>query len=302
MLINLKEQSGFVKKVQSRKMGLSSGFSGLDSRLYGLNPHYYLVAARPSMGKSALLMNMAANMGKNGTKILFFSIEMPEVFFLERMISMISGIPVNNVRSDDLSEEGKLDLDFADKTLKSFDMYVDYSPSQSPISIKKIIDSLATEKQWIPDVVFIDYIQYMRTDDNQHLNNAGDLTNVSRSLASMVKQYNIPFVVAAQVRREPDEKRKAGKAPAWPKLSDLKGSGCLEEDTDIVLFIHRDDYYSEREDKNHDPDAEELLNTDFIIAKNRYGYPCHYKLSFLKDITKFAEVDLKEKEDGETIT
>jgi replicative DNA helicase len=295
MIKHINERKGnYVSFVQSKIMGLSTGFPTLDRMIYGLQSGYHIIAARPSVGKTSLALNIALAVAKNKKKVMFFSLEMNETSFIERMVCILAGISPFDLRSGTISEDDKESLNDIDNELGDLNMYVDYKSSHNPASIASQLEYLKVEKQFIPDVIFIDYIQYMKTNNLGHATTPANLAEISRELVTIEKDLNIPMVVLCQLNRGADEYSSKADQKIWkpkvPRLSDLKGSGALEEDTDTVLLLHRSDYYQERESPDYDHSEAPLSNASIIVAKNRQG-PCgSFSLTWLPEIFKFVEI------------
>jgi len=291
-----RDKGRYVKIIEEKEYGVATGFRSLDKMLYGLHPGLHLIAARPSVGKTSLAMNAAVNIATAKKKVLFFSIEMNKPSFMERLVGMKLGISPRSIRDKSVSEDDKENLSDADDLISGMDLYVDYASQHSPASLRKEICRLGEEENFVPDVVLVDYIQYMKTDQGGMANSHQNLSEISRGLVQLTKDLNLPFVVIAQLNRGADEYASAGDKKNWtpkaPRLSDLKGSGSLEEDSDVVILLHRTDYYKEREDKDFKPEESDLANAMMIVAKNRQG-PCgSFNLTWLPEIFKFTELSL----------
>lgn len=290
----LKEHDGsFLQVVRDRKPGLPTGFPTLDDMLFGINPGYYIIAARPSVGKTSLAMNLAINMAQTKSKVLFFSLEMPESYFLERIVSILSCVSPKEIREDRIPVDCQEGMGEIDINIRALDISVDYTTSRSPGSIRGQLEFLEQQEGYKPDVVFVDYIQYMRSNQNEMAQKASVLTEISRGLVECSKDLTLPIITLAQLSRGADEYSSSGDRKVWkpkrPRLSDLKGSGALEEDTDGVIFIHREDYHKEREQEEYDSSTAPVGNAEFIIAKNRHG-PCgSFPVTWFPHIFKFVE-------------
>jgi len=294
MIKHLKEDQGnYLSIIRDRKIGLATGFPTLDKMLFGFNPAYYIIAARPSVGKTSLAMNLAVNVALAGKKVVFFSIEMNESSFMERLVSMLIGVSAANIREDKIPEDFEEDVADIDSLIAKLDMYVDYGSQHIPLSITTQLEYLEQQYSFKPDIVFVDYIQYMRSSSGEAPTKPAALTDISRGIVQIVKDRQLPIVVLAQLNRGADEYASSGDRKTWkpkrPRLSDMKGSGSLEEDADVVLMIHRDDYHKEREDESYDATDAPVGNANIIVAKNRQG-PCgSFDCTWLPDIFKFVE-------------
>ena len=294
MIKHLVEEKGnYLTLIRNRKMGIPTGFPTLDKMLFGFNPAYYILAARPSVGKTALAMNMAVHSASCGKKVVFFSIEMPEISFVERLVSMLAGVSVSSIRDNTVPSDFQADLDDIDSRIEALNMYVDYASRHTPLSIAAQLDYLEQQKGFVPDIAFVDYIQYMHPTSGAGMTPPVALAEISRSIVQIIKDRQLPIVMLAQLNRGADEYTSTGDRKMWvakrPRLSDIKGSGNIEEDADVVLLLHRDDYHKEREDASYDADSTPVGNASIIVAKNRQG-PCgSFNCTWLPDIFKFTE-------------
>ncbi len=295
MLQHIRHRKGkYIEFVKSRKIGLATGFSSLDKMIYGLQPGYHLIASRPSVGKTSLAMNMAIQMALAKHKVLFFSIEMSEPNFIERVIAILTGVTTSDIRNDTVKEDQKESLIKVNDTINDLDMYVDYTSQHTSASMQTQINFLKENDSFVPAVIFVDYIQYMKTVDNRFPKQASDLAEISRGLVQICKNMGIPLIALAQLNRGADDYVTKTDRKEWipkvPRLADLKGTGALEEDTDTVLLLHRKDYHREREDKDFDSSTAPIDNATVYVAKNRHG-PCgSFNLTWIPEVFQFIEM------------
>jgi len=289
MLRHIKEDKGkYLEIIRNRPFGILTGFPSLDDMIRGIRPKYHIIAARPSVGKTSLGVNIAVTAAIKGHKILFFSIEMGQEDLIERILANLSGVNSRSIANDLVEEEDADMLELAKESMADLDIYVDYSSSQTPNKIRTRIKELKLKHSFVPDMVIIDYLQYMKTDSGHSGNDKEAIDEISRELARIVKDLEIPVIALAQLRRKENHGKKADEE-AKPRLSELKGSGNLEQDADIVVLIHRKDYNKEREQSCFDHSSAEIKNAEFIISKNRQG-PCgSITISWLPEIFKFTE-------------
>ncbi len=240
--------------------GLTTGFSNLDKRINGLQPEELIIlAARPAMGKSALAMNMAFNaakLNKNGRcGVAIFSLEMSNEQLVTRMISSMTNIDNSKLRTGFLTPQEWKHFENQTDVLNNLNIYFDDSATVNIADIRAKCRRLYQEGKL--DFVVIDYLQLIKADDRSS-SRQEEVSKISRSLKQMAKELKIPVLALSQLSRDV-EKTEDKK----PTLAHLRESGSIEQDADIVMFIHRDEYYS----KTKEPTG----NAEVIIAKNRQG-------------------------------
>ncbi|MBQ1509626.1 MAG: replicative DNA helicase [Selenomonadaceae bacterium] len=257
--------------------GLSTGFKDLDALTSGLQASdLVLVAARPSMGKTAFTLNIAAHAAMHGHSVAFFSLEMSKEQLVQRMLCSEGAIDSQRLRTGQLEGEewGKL-IGTADKLSKA-KIYIDDTPGITVMELRSKARRLKAEHGL--ELVVIDYLQLMqgrsaRNSDSRQQ----EISEISRSLKALARELNVPVVALSQLSRSV-ESRQVKK----PMLSDLRESGSLEQDADIVMFLYREDYY--------DQDTENKNITEVIIAKHRNGPVDTVSLFFQKEFTKFRDL------------
>lgn len=257
--------------------GISTGFKDLDQLTSGLQPSdLILVAARPSMGKTAFTLNIATYAALHDSSVAFFSLEMSKEQLVQRMLCSEGGIDSQRLRTGGLLDEewGQL-ISTADK-LSRAKIYIDDTPGITVMELRSKARRLKAEHGL--DLVIIDYLQLMqgrgsRGGDNRQQ----EISEISRSLKALARELSVPVVALSQLSRSV-ESRQVKK----PMLSDLRESGSLEQDADIVMFLYREDYY--------DQETENKNITDVIIAKHRNGPIDTVKLFFHKEFTRFRGV------------
>ena len=291
--------------VENRKAvtGLSTGFADLDYITAGLHPSDFIIlAARPSMGKTALALNIAENIALRGAKdgekpksVAFFSLEMDHDQLVQRMIYNEADIDTNELRpqkegtgqesgnsTDETTEEEKEELlDRVWTTAEKLDnanIFIDDTPGLTIMEMRSKARRMQAEHGL--DLIVIDYLQLMQASDGSHSENRQrEVSEISRGLKSLARELNVPVLALSQLSRSV-EYRQVKK----PMLSDLRESGSLEQDADIVMFLYREDYY-----KNNDETPSHL--TELIIAKHRNGPTGKIKLFFKDDCTKFLSLN-----------
>ncbi len=255
--------------------GVPSGFLDLDMLTTGFQPSdLVVIAARPGMGKSSFMLSIALNIAfEEKLPLAIFSLEMSEEQLVLRMLSMISGIPLQNMRKGFLPDEDWEKVLRAALELSSRDIYIDDSPSLSTIELRIRSRKLKQEKG--VGIIFVDYLQLLKT-PYRHATRQEEVAEISRNLKALAKELEVPVVALAQLSRQVEQR-----ADKRPQLADLRESGQIEQDADLIIFIHRPEVY-----KKHPPPEEEGL-AEIIVAKQRQGPTGLIKLAFDKDTTAF---------------
>ena len=252
--------------------GISSGFSGIDQKLSGLNKSdLILIASRPSMGKTSLALNIAQNAAsRSGKDVAVFSLEMSRDQLVLRMLSATANIDLQRLRTAELQPDEWLNLADAAALLSELKIHIDDTSSITVGDISAKCRRLGGNL----GLVVIDYLQLMRSarDYNSRVLEVGE---ISRSLKIMAKELNVPILCLSQLSRAPEQRTNKR-----PMLSDLRDSGAIEQDADIVMFLYRDDYYNE--------DSEDRNVAECIIAKNRHGPTDTVRLQWIRQFTKFS--------------
>lgn len=289
------EAMELIENIQQRgeSQGLKTGFYELDDITSGFqNGDLIVVAARPSMGKTALALNIAVNMAiKEEKSVAFYSIEMSRLQVLMRMMAIHAKVSMSSIRTGKphLTNKEWHDLELASAELQKAKLFIDDSASLSIVEMKARARKLKAEKKL--DIVFVDYLQLIKvTGENlrRNDNRAQEVTIITAALKELAKELQIPVVAMAQLNRSPETRgSKREKGPRY-QLSDLKESGSIEQDADVVIFIHRDDQF--------DKDSERKGEADLIIAKQRNGPTGKIVLAFLDKFTKFANMEFRERE------
>lgn len=253
--------------------GLTTGFIDMDIKLSGLQKSdLILLAARPSMGKTALGINMVTNSAlKAGAKVAVFSLEMSKQQLVQRMIAATAHVDLQKIISGRLNEDEWLNIINSMAPLSSANIYIDDTAGISLMEMKAKCRRLKIEKGL--DLVVIDYLQLMQMEGRQE-SRQQEISSISRGLKALAKEMDCPVVALSQLSRAPELR-----ADHRPILSDLRESGAIEQDADVVLFLYRDDYYNEDSDKQNIGEV--------IIAKHRNGPTGTLELVFKKEFTKF---------------
>jgi replicative DNA helicase len=272
-----------IEQLHARKeliTGVPTGFTDLDEMTSGLQPSdLVIVAARPSMGKTSLVLNIAQHVGTKTDKTVgLFSLEMSKEQLFLRMLTAEARIDAQRMRRGYLGEKDWGRLSQAIGTLSDAKIFIDDSPSIGVLEMRAKCRRLAAEHDL--DLVIIDYIQLMQG-RGRFENRTLELGSISRSLKGLAKELRVPVVVLSQLSRAPESR-----SDHKPQLSDLRESGALEQDADVVIFIYRPDMYA---DKN-DPPADGEGVAELIIGKQRNGPTGVVKLAFIREFTRFENL------------
>ncbi len=271
-----------IKKLAERReavTGIPTGFIDLDNLTGGFHPSdFIVVAARPSMGKTALALNICQHIGlRTDYYAGFFSIEMAKEQVVLRLLCSEAQVDLHRARSGFISEREFERLQLAAEALSQARIYIDESPALTVMEMKAKCRRLKLEGHL--DIVFVDYIQLMRS-GGRFENRNQEMSFISRSLKELAKELRIPVVGISQLSRAPEKMRKEPK----PMLSDLRESGAIEQDADVVIFIYRPDYYH--------PEDEAIKGiAEVSVAKQRNGPLGGVSLVFLREYAKFVNMD-----------
>ena len=265
--------------------GVPSGFTAIDRVTLGWQlSDLIIVAARPSMGKTAFVLTMARNMAvDHEAGVAFFSLEMSSVQLMMRLIVAETGLNGNDVKSGRLTPEQWRHLESATKPLGSAPLFIDDTPALSVFEFRSKARRLKIHNDI--KIIIIDYLQLMTGGaSSNNGNREQEVAFISRTLKAIAKELNVPILALSQLNRS-TELRGGSKRP---QLSDLRESGAIEQDADIVAFIHRPEYYGINTTEDGQPTAG---MAEIIIAKHRNGAVCDVNLRFLKDQARFADMD-----------
>ena len=254
--------------------GVSTGFADLDFKTAGLQPSdFILIAARPSMGKTAFSLSILDNVTcKKGKAAAIFSLEMSKEQLVNRLLAMESLIDAQNIRTGNLSDEDWDHLSEAAETIGGSNLIIDDTPGISITELRSKCRKYKMEQDI--QLVIVDYIQLM-TSGGRSDNRQQEISDISRSLKSLARELKVPVIALSQLSRAV-EKRDDHR----PMLSDLRESGAIEQDADVVMFLYRDDYYNKETEKKN--------IAEVIIAKQRNGPIGTTELVWLPELTKFA--------------
>ncbi|ESQ16316.1 MAG: DNA helicase [Thiohalocapsa sp. PB-PSB1] len=261
--------------------GLPTGFSDFDMKTSGLqSADLIIVAGRPSMGKTSFAMNLVENVAiKTGRGVAVFSMEMPGDSLAMRMMSSLGQIDQHRVRTGKLTDEDWPRLTSAVTMLSQAPIYIDDTPALSPTELRARVRRLQRDlkrEQKDLGMIVIDYLQLMQS-STEGENRATEISAISRSLKSLAKELNIPVIALSQLNRSLEQRPNKR-----PVMSDLRESGAIEQDADLIVFIYRDEVYNE--------DSSDKGVAEIIIAKQRNGPIGTIKLAFLGKYTKFENL------------
>ncbi len=276
VIVDLYERLNELSQSDSTVPGIPSGFHDLDHALTGLNKSdLILVAARPGMGKTAFALNIALNAAKSVKKdVVVFQLEMSKDQLASRFLANEALIEAQKLKTGNLEDEDWMRIAKASNILAKTRIYVEDNPAITVAEIKakcrRLGDGLG--------LIVIDYLQLMQSGGRRNDNRTQEVAEISRSLKIMAKELNVPVICLSQLSRAAEQR-----ADKRPMLSDLRESGAIEQDADIVLFIYRDDYYND--------ESEEKNVAEIIIAKNRHGSTGTIHLQWIGQYTTFSNQD-----------
>ncbi len=259
--------------------GVATGFTDLDYKTAGLHESdLVLIAARPAMGKSAFALNIAANAAVRGKiPVAIFSLEMSKEQMVNRILCSEAMVDSNKIRTGKIDDEDWMKLAGALGPLSESGIYIDDTPGISIMEIRAKCRKMKLEKNI--GLVVIDYLQLVQGSSSKRAGSREqEISEISRSLKILAKEINVPVIALSQLSRAPEQR-----PDHRPMLSDLRESGAIEQDADIVMFLYRDDYYNE--------DSEKKNVAEVIIAKHRSGSTGTVELLWLGNYTKFTNIE-----------
>ena len=276
------EQIEAAGKRESGLSGLQTGFHNLDKLTSGWqNSALIIIAARPAMGKTAFVLSMAKNMAVDyNTPVAIFSLEMSNLQLVNRLISNVCEIEGEKIKSGRLSRQEWEQLNSRVRSLFSAPLYVDDSPSLSILELRTKARRLVKEHG--VKIIIIDYLQLMNATGMKFGSREQEVSMISRSLKQLAKELNIPVIALSQLSRKVEERNDGNKRP---QLSDLRESGAIEQDADIVCFIHRPEYYTRSTTDAENRDIRGMA--EFIVAKHRSGSVDDIEMTFVARFARF---------------
>tara|TARA_Y100001954_G_scaffold4759_1_gene5153 strand:- start:2362 stop:3594 length:1233 start_codon:yes stop_codon:yes gene_type:complete len=264
----------------SKLLGSSTGFRAIDNKLQGLQDgDLIVVAGRPSMGKTAFAMNIAENVlvnnDENTGAVLVFSLEMPAESLTTRLLSGMSKLDQQDVRSGKLDNKQVTQVVEQSKRLRELPLYIDDSSLLSPMELRARARRINRLEPNGLSLVVVDYLQLMQIPGSLE-NRVNQISEISRSLKSLAKELNVPVLALSQLNRAVEQR-----TDKRPMMADLRDSGAIEQDADVILFIYRDEVYNEDSDQGN--------KAEIIIGKQRNGPIGKTYLTFLKQYARFED-------------
>ncbi len=286
IMSNVVERIDFLARNQDTLMGVPTGFTMLDRMLGGLQKSDLIIlAGRPGMGKTSFGLSIAQNAAKSyGARAAVFSLEMSNEQLVQRLLSMEAGIDSHRLRMGAIQEEEWPILLEAANMLAGTSIFIDDTPAVSVTEIRTKARRLYAEHGL--DMILIDYMQLMTGQaggNGRNENRQQEISYISRSLKSLARELNVPVIALSQLSRAVE-----ARSDKRPMLSDLRESGSIEQDADVVLFIYREDYYIE------DTDRQNIA--DVLVAKHRHGSTGTISLYFRKELTQFRDLEIQRTE------
>lgn len=269
-------------KDKKKIRGVSSGFKDVDNLLAGFQrSDLFILAARPSMGKTALMLNFAHNVAVQSKEpVLFFSLEMSKEQLVDRLLSMESGVDAWALRTGNLTDSDFEKIGEAMGTLSEAPIYIDDTPG---ITVSDLRTKARREAHRHPlGLIVVDYLQLMSGGSRfgYESNRVQEISEISRGLKSVARELNVPLIAASQLNRSVENR-----SPQIPQLADLRESGSIEQDADVVAFIYREEFYN--------PETERKKITDILVKKHRNGPIGGVELYFDNEKQRFRSLDTK---------
>ena len=276
ILVNTLDSIEKMYQNKEKLSGMESGFIDLDEKISGLNDSdLIIVAARPAMGKSAFVLNIASYVAMHDkVPVMIFNLEMSKEQLVKRMLSSESEIDSMKINNANLEQDDWIKMADASNRLADVPIYIDDTPVLTPSEIRAKCRKAKLEKNI--GLIIIDYLQLMES-KTANGSRQQEISEISRGLKILAKELNVPVIALSQLSRDTE-----ARADHRPMLSDLRESGSIEQDADIVMFLHREDYY--------DKETEKKNVAEVIVAKNRHGETGTVELAWLGKYTKFANL------------
>ena len=281
VVIDVMKKIDAASRARGRVTGLETGFMDLDYKTSGLQPSdLVLIAARPSMGKTAFVLNLAPHMAfKKGHAVAVFSLEMSKEQLVNRMLSLESHVDAQKIRTGRLNDEEWMNLVEGSANIANSKLFIDDTPGITLPLLRSKCRRLKLEHDI--KIVIIDYLQLMSGDHNSNASSRQqEISEISRGLKALARELNVPVVALSQLSRAVEQR-----PDHRPMLSDLRESGAIEQDADVVMFLYREGYY------NKDLSEAEQRVAEVIIAKQRNGPIGTVNLLWIPELTKFSDLD-----------
>lgn len=266
--------------------GIQSQYKILDDMTSGFQKgDLVIIASRPSMGKTSFALNIAVNISRT-KNVAFFSLEMPAEQLINRVLSSTTGIESNKLRhSKDLNAHEWDKIYHYQKEIGKYKLFIDDTPGLNLSELIWKAKRLSKGKNK-PDIIIIDYMQLLSVKGNKHSDNRqAEVAAISNGLKQLARELEIPVISLAQLSRRVEQRESK-----IPIMSDLRESGSIEQDADIIMFLYRDAYYQMKEEKHHSPETSSLEEVDIIVAKHRNGETGKFSLIFNQSLGKFSSI------------
>ena len=266
---------GELMKLNGALTGVTTGFRDLDELTSGLqHSDLVIIAGRPSMGKTAFALNLAQNAAIKGKKtVCLFSLEMSREQLVQRMLCSDSGVNMQSVRTGSISDMDLVKIATSLDPLSKADIYIDDSPGCGVAEIRSKCRRLKSRTGL--DMIVIDYLQLMQT-SGKHDNRVLEISETTRKLKIMARELNVPVILLSQLSRGPEQR-----SDHRPVMADLRESGAIEQDADVIMLLYRPAVYDQSDDNT----------TEVIVAKHRNGPTATVKLAWLGEVARFADMD-----------
>lgn len=269
-----------LSQYRGRTTGVPTGFKDLDRITSGWQPSdLIIVAARPSVGKTAFTLNLARNAAKQGAKVVFFSLEMNADQLALRLLASEAAVDGMRLRNGQIEGDEWERIIAGMDSLADLDLFVVDEPNMPFADVRATARRIHAEHG--ADLIIVDYLQLMSGSGRRHENRQQEVSEISRGLKALARELRVPVIAISQLSRSVEQRQ-----DKRPILSDLRESGSIEQDADVVIFLYRDDYYNQ-----HSDEAKGIV--DVIVAKQRNGPVDTIQLYFVKEIQKFFDLDRK---------
>lgn len=281
LLVDAFDRIEELRKNKGALRGLKTGFRDLDKKTAGFQKgDLIIIGARPAMGKTTFAQNLAYNIATiNRRGTLFFSMEMAKSEIVDRMVSDISGVNNWNIRTGNITDEDYARISDALGEMSEAPIYIDDTSSMTVLELRNKARRAVHDHDI--GLIIVDYLQLIAGSDRYAGNRVQEVTEISRGLKTLARELEIPVIALAQLSRQV-----TGRDDPRPVLSDLRESGSIEQDADMVMFLHRPDYYRQNQD-----DFEPTNITELIIAKHRHGPVGKIELYFHPELLRFMSLD-----------
>ena len=280
VVLNALDKIEKASKSKGTVTGIPTGFIDLDYKLSGFQPSdFILIAARPSMGKTAFVLNLAQHMAfKKDVPVAIFSLEMSKEQLVNRMLSLESHVDAQKIRTGRLNDEEWMNLVEGSANIANSKLFIDDTPGITLSAMRSKCRKLKMEHDI--QIVIIDYLQLMSGNSGNNASRQQEISDISRGLKALARELNVPVIALSQLSRAVEQR-----PDHRPMLSDLRESGAIEQDADVVMFLYREGYY------NRDLSEAEQRVAEVIIAKQRNGPIGTVNLLWIPELTKFTDMD-----------